>query len=156
MLSMVIGAARADVRVRPATPADIEAMHRIRLAVHENRLSDSLSVKPDDYRCRLAPDGISVVAESDGRLVGFGIADVATARIWALFVAPAWEGCGVGRRLHDALVDALFARGFTQLHLSTEPGTRAERFYRQAGWEPTGDTAGGEVGYRLTTGSRQQ
>ena len=150
MLPIVTGAAPADVRVRPATSADIEAMHRIRVAVHENRLRDPGSVQPEDYARQLAPPGLGVVAEYESGLLGFAIADVESSRIWALFVDPLFEGRGVGRRLHDALVDALFARGLTQLHLSTDPGTRAERFYRQAGWEPTADTAGGEVCYRLT------
>ena len=136
--------------IRPARFADVEAMHRIRLAVRENRLADPSSIGPEDYRCRLDTPGISMVAESDGGVVGFAVGDAESASIWALFVDPASEGRGIGRLLHDALVAALFARGLNELRLSTDPGTRAERFYRRAGWQPGGETKGSEVGYRLT------
>ena len=149
MLCTVIGAAGSDVRVRPATTGDVEAMHRIRLAVRENRLSDPDSVRPEDYGNRLAAGGIAMVAEVNGGIVGFAVGDIQSASIWALFVDPSAQRRGVGRVLHDALVDAMFATGLRQLHLSTDPGTRAEGFYQRAGWEPTGDTAGGEVCYRL-------
>jgi GNAT superfamily N-acetyltransferase len=136
--------------IRPARVADIEAMHRIRLAVRENRLAAPSRVGPEDYRCRLDPPAISLVAESDGGVVGFAVGDADSGSIWALFVDPAFEGRGTGRLLHDALVASLFARGLTELHLSTDPGTRAERFYRRAGWQPGGETKDSEVSYRLT------
>lgn len=138
------------VNVRAASPDDIPAMHRIRLAVQENRLGDPLRVRPEDYRSRLMPAGIGFVAESGGRTVGFAVADVELSTIWALFVDPGFERRGVGRRLHDALVSAMFAAGASELHLSTDPATRAERFYRAAGWAPAGETVGAEVCYRLT------
>ena len=140
---------RSAVRLRPATVADIGAMHRIRLAVHENRLVDPLSVQPEHYLTRLDPPGISLVAESDDTIRGFAVGDLESSSIWALFVDPSFEGRGAGRMLHDALVDALFASGATQLQLSTDAGTRAERLYRRAGWQPNGERAGGEVSFRL-------
>jgi ribosomal protein S18 acetylase RimI-like enzyme len=136
--------------IRPARVADIEAMHRIRLAVRENRLADPSRVGPEGYRCRLDPPGVSLVAESNGRVVGFAVGDAESASIWALFVDPPFEGHGTGRLLHDALVASLFAKGLTELHLSTDSGTRAERLYRRAGWQPGGETKDSEVSYRLT------
>ena len=138
------------VNVRAANPDDITAMHRIRVAVRENRLGDPLRVRPEDYRRRLRPTGIGFVAESGGRIVGFAVADSEHASIWALFVDPRFEGRGIGRRLHDTLVTAMFATGAAELRLSTDPDTRAERLYRAAGWAPTGGTVGGELCYRLT------
>ena len=38
------------MHLRRATVADIEAMHRIRMAVQENRLKDASRVRYDDYR----------------------------------------------------------------------------------------------------------
>jgi GNAT superfamily N-acetyltransferase len=145
-----MGEGRSVVEVRQASAADVPALHEIRLAVRENRLSDPLRVQPQDYQQRLSTDGIGFVAEADGRIVGFAIADEDRRSVWALFVDPMFEGQGAGRLLHAALVGAMFAGGAGELRLSTDPGTRAERFYRTAGWEPTGETSGREVGYRLT------
>jgi hypothetical protein len=36
-----------------------------------------------------------------------------------------------------------------RLWLTTEPGTRAQRFYTAAGWELMGTTTGGELRYEL-------
>ena len=126
------------------------AMHDIRLAVRENRLGDPLRVQLQDYQDRLSPEGIGFVAEADGRMVGFAIADLDRRTVWALFVDSVFEGQGAGRLLHDALVGAMFAGGAGELSLSTDAGTRAERFYRTAGWQPTGEASGREVAYRLT------
>lgn len=130
------------LRVRPAGEADVGAMHRIRLAVRENRLADPALVRPDDYRRLLGRDGRGWVAEVDGRMAGFAIADLGRRNVWALFVDPAMEGRGAGRRLHDAMMDWFFAQGVERVWLSTDRGTRAEAFYRAAGWQPAGDHHG--------------
>lgn len=137
------------VRVRVAAEDDIPAMHRIRLAVRENRLTDPALVQPDDYRFMLGPDGRGWVAEVDGRIAGFAVADLRRGNVWALFVAPEREGRGIGRRLHDGMMDWLFAAGAERVWLSTDPGTRAEAFYRAAGWVRAGDHRG-EARYELS------
>ena len=83
--------------------------------------------------------------------MGFAIGNAETGNIWALFVDPEHEGRGHGRALHDAMVEWLFARGLAHLWLGTEPGTRAERFYRAAGWRCTGKAANGEALYELSS-----
>jgi GNAT superfamily N-acetyltransferase len=72
-----------------------------------------------------------------------------TGNIWALFVDPAHEGRGYGRRLLEAMVSWLFARGLTKLYLSTAPNTRAARFYDAAGWQFRRILANGEALYEL-------
>ena len=71
----------------------------------------------------------------------------------ALFVDPAFEGRGIGRALHDAMVSWLFERGSEPLWLTTEPNTRAEQFYSTAGWRRAGIEANGELRFELTYGS---
>jgi len=131
--------------LRPATGDDIAAMHRIRLTVRENRLGDPSRVTPAHYRRYVEETGVSWVAELEGRLVGFGIADRSSRSLWALFVDPDFEGRGLGRALLQQLTDCLFESGFARINLSTEPGTRAERMYLAAGWIPVGTLATGEV-----------
>jgi GNAT superfamily N-acetyltransferase len=132
------------VRIRIATPADIPAMHRIRLSVRENVLRDAARVQPPDYAQRLSGAGRGWVALEDDAVVGFGIADAATRNVWALFVDPAFEGRGIGRTLHDELLGWLFDQGPEPVWLTTEPGTRAEQFYTVAGWQFVRVEPGGE------------
>ena len=93
--------------LRLATSADIESMHRLRLAVRENRLTDPARVQPEDYRRMLETQGRGWLYEVDGQVAGFGIADGARRNIWALFVAPGMERRGIGRSLLDAMVEWL-------------------------------------------------
>lgn len=135
--------------VRVAGTDDIQEMHRIRLAVRENRLADSELIQPKDYIPMLTSDGRGWVAELEGRMAGFAIIDRSRANIWALFVDPALEGRGAGRSLHDTMIDWIFGEGLERVWLGTEPGTRAERFYRSAGWRFIRHESG-EAKYELT------
>lgn len=134
--------------VRQALVDDIAAMHAVRLAVRENRLVHSRVVEAD-YVGAIAPPGRGWVVAARGETVGFAVANAATGNIWALFVHPAHEGRGYGRRLHDTMVEWLWSSGCDSLWLTTEPGTRAERFYRAAGWTYAGASERGEARFEL-------
>ena len=136
---------RPQATLRAAAEADIPALHRIRLSVRENRLSDPSRVTERDYVEHLATLGRGWVVEVDGAIVGFAIGRVTDGNIWALFVDPAHEGKGYGSMLHDAMVAGLREAGVSSPWLSTEPGTRAEAFYRRKGWVPHPPHPPGEV-----------
>ena len=137
--------------IREATSDDIHAMHRIRLSVRENRLRDTSWLTPAVYAACLRPTGAANtwVAELDGDVVGFATARIAERDIWALFVDPAHEGHGIGRALLDRATGWLFANGVDEVLLSTGPGTRADTFYRLAGWRRGETLENGDVRYRL-------
>ncbi len=130
--------------IRAAGMEDIARMHRIRMAVRENRLSDPERITEDSY-VPYVRDGSAWVAELDAKIAGFAALDVAGAGIWALFVDPAAQGCGIGKALHERMLQAAAALGLERLSLSTAPGTRAELFYAAAGWTSDGPTDSGEI-----------
>jgi GNAT superfamily N-acetyltransferase len=136
--------------LRPASAADFPEMHRVRMSVRENRLSNPALVQPGDYESILERNGRAWVAELGDRIVGFAVADIARSNVWALFVDPEAEGRGVGRRLHDTMIAWMFSTGATQVWLTTGPGTRSERFYRSAGWRHAGTEPNGEARYVMT------
>lgn len=140
-----------ELRIREATADDIESMHRIRMAVRENRLDDPSWLTPAVYRGCLADTGVANtwVCESDGVVAGFCVGRVPEHDIWALFVDPEREGRGIGRALIETAARWLFERGVATIALSTTPDTRADRFYRDAGWQRGELTAKGEIMYRL-------
>jgi len=131
--------------LRPALPADIPAMHALRLAVRENVLRDASKVPVADYERRLAEPDAGWLAEQGGAVVGFTVADLPSRSIWALFVMPGFEGRGIGRGLLQQVTRRLAAAGPGEIHLSTEAGTRAERFYAAAGWKRAGYLPTGEI-----------
>jgi GNAT superfamily N-acetyltransferase len=135
---------------REAQPADIPAMSAVRLAVTENVLSNPARITPADYADYTFQRGRGWVAEAEGRVVGFAVADLLGHNIWALFVHPDYAGRGIGKRLHERMLTWYFTQTAETVWLSTAPGTRAEEFYRRQGWQDTGRTGSGEVRFELT------
>ena len=139
----------SSVACRRATVADIPAMSRIRLAVTENALSNPARITEAMYRDYLDARGRGWVAEEDGEIIGFSYADRTDSSIWALFVDPAREGRGAGKRLLRLAVDWLFELGNPEVRLGTAAHTRADRFYAAQGWTREDMKDDIEVWYRL-------
>ena len=139
------------MNIRFATIADFNQMHQVRMAVHENPLSDPARVNYKDYVCMLEEHGRGWVCEQEGKVIGFAIADLKTGSIWALFVLPDYEGCGIGKILHNTMLNWCYENtSIKELWLNTDPNTRAEAFYLKAGWQPAGTEANGESRLVLT------
>lgn len=130
--------------VRRACRADVPALMRIRAAVRENILSDPGKVPAEAYHGFIERAAIWVWEEG-GRVLGFAAADPAVGSVWALFVEPAEEGRGIGRALLSAIMGDLRRAGWTRARLTTQPGSRAEHFYRRAGWQPAGVADDGDL-----------
>lgn len=131
-------------RVRRAGPADVPTLMRIRAAVLENVLDDPGKVPAEAYLGFIDRSAIWVWDEG-GRILGFAAADPADGTVWALFVDPGAEGRGIGRTLLAKTLGDLRAVGYTRAGLTTQPGSRAERFYRRGGWIACGTAPNGDL-----------
>lgn len=129
--------------LRQAARADVPGMQRVRHAVTENRLVSRV-ISDDEVIDAIERSGRGWVVEDEGEVVAFAIGNAVDGSIWALFVDPPHEARGYGRRLHDVMVAWLHSRGLARLWLTTDPGTRAQRFYERAGWVDRGLQANGE------------
>jgi GNAT superfamily N-acetyltransferase len=135
---------------RRATHADIARIREIRAAVRENRLSHPERVTAADVAAFI--DRAEMwVWEEGGEICGFSAGDPADGSIWALFIDPAHEHCGIGQALLVLACDTVRKGGHAAATLSTEPGSRAHRFYRLNGWTETGRNAKGEAIFRKPT-----
>ena len=123
------------------------ASTEIRFAVQENQSSDPSLVTDEDYVWFEEHPGIWVWDEG-GKILGFSAGDTRDGTIWALFVDPACERRGIGRALFETACDTLRRAGHRTATLTTDPGTRAERFYRAAGWKIVGASTRGELIFR--------
>ena len=137
-----------NISMRQAQRADIAGMHRVRMSVLENRLV-SMVLTDDDYVTAIESTGRGWVIEVQGVIVAFAVGNSQNGSIWALFVEPGHEGKGYGRRLHDVMVGWLWEQGLDRLWLTTDAGTRADRFYEAAGWQRVSSAAHGEVRFEL-------
>lgn len=138
---------------REALEDDIPQMHRVRNAVKENVLSDPSRITFEDYKKYLQEYGKGWICTKDDSIVGFAIVDLVKNNIWALFVDPLHESKGIGKVLHDNMLDWYFSNTGKTLWLSTSPGTRAENFYRKSGWICTGNYGENEIRFELTLAS---
>jgi len=134
---------------REARITDIKQIQVVRNAVKENSLSDPNLVPDADVEEYLFNRGRGWVCEINGVVVGFSIADLTDKNIWALFVHPGHEGKGIGKKLHDLMLDWYFNQTKETVWLGTAPGTRAEQFYRMQGWKEVGMHAKGEVKFEM-------
>lgn len=134
---------------REATIADITQMQIVRHAVKENRLSDPSLVPDKDVHDYIVNRGKGWVCEVDNIVVGFAIVSLTDNNVWALFVDPIHEKKGIGKKLHNEMLNWYFNNTSTTVWLSTATGTRAEIFYRNAGWRQTGITRSGEIKFEM-------
>ncbi len=136
--------------IRQAVSADIPQIQVVRNAVKENMLSNPALVTDEDCEAFINVRGRGWVCEIDGRIVGFSIVDMKDNNIWALFLDPAFEKQGIGRQLHDVMINWYFTQTHETVWLGTAPNTRAEQFYRRAGWKQIGTHGNGEVKFEMT------
>jgi GNAT superfamily N-acetyltransferase len=134
---------------REARTEDIAALSEVRLSVRENALSRPDVITRGMYETYLGEAGKGWLCEADGEVVGFSVASLRDASIWALFVKPTHEGRGIGRRLLQLATDWLFDMGVSRIVLSTSVGTRADSLYERWGWRRGEFKTGGEVCYSL-------
>ena len=130
--------------LRQALRTDVRGIQRVRQAVRENRLISRV-ISDEEVIDAIERSGRGWVVECDGNIVGFAIGNAENGNVWALFVDPEHEARGLGRRLHDGMIAWLWSRGLRRLWLTTEPGTRAQRFYEHAGWQGRGLSPSGEM-----------
>ncbi|MGZ5286443.1 MAG: GNAT family N-acetyltransferase [Flavisolibacter sp.] len=135
--------------IRDATLSDYPELHRIRMAVKENILSDPDRITRSDYETYLTHKGRGWLYTINSKIVGFVIIDLEDFNVWALFVDPLFEKKGIGRQLHDFMLEWYFKQYETTLWLGTAPGTRAESFYRKAGWLDQGLQDNGEIRFEM-------
>jgi len=135
---------------REATVQDIPQIQVVRNAVKENVLSNPALVSDKDCEEFMFERGKGWVCEIDNTIAGFSIADLKEHNIWALFVDPAFEKQGIGKKLHDLMIHWYFTQTQQTVWLGTAPNTRAEKFYSLCGWKNVGVVNKGEVKFEMS------
>ena len=139
-----------SLNFREAKPKDINQIQVIRNSVRENMLTAPGLVTDEHCLDYITNRGKGWVCEIDNRIIGFSIADLKERNVWALFVHPNHEKKGVGKQLQKIMLDWYFDQTSDAVWLSTDPGTRAETFYRKCGWTEIGTQGNGEIRFEMT------
>jgi putative acetyltransferase len=129
------------IALRPASPEDLPLLWELRMravghacAAHygEAVLAAWLASPAPVSLHHLVARGGGIVAEEDGRLLGYGVLNGASGEVDALFVESAQHGRGTGALLMRAVEDAARAAGCARLFLSAS--LNAVPFYQRAGF----------------------
>ena len=139
-----------EIKFREAKASDIAQIQVVRNSVTENVLGNPELVTDADCLDFLTKRGKGWVCEINGLIIGFSIADLKENNIWALFVHPSYDRQGIGRQLHDRMLDWYFNQTSISIWLGTSANTRAENFYRKAGWTEIGIHGDGEIKFEMT------
>jgi len=134
---------------REAILSDLETIMDVRFSVKENVLSNPDLVTIADCEDFIFRRGKGWVCVVDEKVVGFSIVDLVENNIWALFVRPEFAQKGIGKQLHNLMLDWYFTQTQETVWLGTDPGTRAETFYRKSGWQHVG-MYGNEYKFEMT------
>lgn len=150
----------AAVTIRPAMQADLTAIGKLGallVRTHHDfdpkRFVAATAGTEQGYGAFLGtqldkPNVIVLVAERDGDVIGYSYAGVEgndymslrgpAGVLYDIVVDPAHREQGVGRRLLDATMEALKARGAPRVLLSTaEQNAAAQRLFARAGFRRT-------------------
>ena len=134
---------------REAEIKDIPQIQIVRNAVKENQLSDPALVPDSDVEIYMNNRGNGWVCEIENRIAGFAIVDLVENNVWALFVHPDFEAQGIGKKLHQIMMDWYFVQTPEKIWLGTAPKSRAEKFYRLQGWTEVGIHGKGEIKFEM-------
>lgn len=135
---------------REAQLIDIPQISEVRLSVKENVLSNPALVTYNDYVEYLTVRGKGWLCESNGMVLGFSIVDLDGHNVWALFVKPDYAGKGIGKYLHNLMLDWYFKQTILPIWLGTGFNTRAEKFYRMQGWHEIGTHGTKEIKFEMS------
>ena len=135
---------------REAEIKDISQIQFVRNAVKENRLSDPALVPDKDVAEYMTNRGKGWVCEMDEKIVGFAIVDLIENNVWALFVQPDFEAKGIGKKLHQIMMDWYFLQTKEKIWLGTDPDSRAYRFYQMQGWKEIGTHGKMEIKFEMS------
>ena len=136
--------------LREAKIEDIKQIQTVRNSVRENNLSNPNLVTDQDCEKFITVRGKAWVCEISSQIVGFAIVDLKENNIWALFIDPKFEKKGIGQLLHKTMMDCYFTKTKEKVWLGTAFNTRAEQFYRKAGWKEVGMHGTKEIKFEMT------
>ncbi len=134
---------------REAEIDDIGQIQFVRNAVKENRLSDPALVPDKDVEEYMTNRGKGWVCELDKKIIGFAIVDLIENNVWALFVHPDFEAMGIGKKLHQMMMEWYFVHTKEKIWLGTDPNSRAYEFYKLQGWKEVGVHGKGEIKFEM-------
>lgn len=144
-----------DLTVRPAAPADLDAIvdvfRRCWTISYAELLPPSVQEEMTPEKARelwasaVLPsfERTTLIAEADGKVIGMARigtdpSDATKGHLFSLYIDPAASGKGAGRRLLTSAMDEVRGRGFSLMTLWVfKANSLAQGLYNSCGFNPT-------------------
>ncbi|MCU4674669.1 GNAT family N-acetyltransferase [Catenovulum sp. 2E275] len=133
--------------IREAQLSDIPDFIRIRQQPSDNPLNPSKPIPLLCYQQYLTKYGKGWVYTDNNGICGYVIGSKKESTIWALFIAPEYQGKGIGKALLKTATNWLNENGIQKIYLSTAVNSKAEHFYQHLGWHRGIPLETGQVTY---------
>jgi iron(III)-enterobactin esterase len=92
-------------------------------------------VNPDSIRARLQSGHSGWVAWANRSLIGFSMANRTNGEVWAMAIAPEWEGKDIDRELMRQTEAWLFSHGWAEIWAAMPPEENAPGFCNGPAWQ---------------------
>ena len=136
--------------IRSARESDIPKILEVQYSESEYRYVNPPVFTEELCRSYILHEGKGWVCYDGDDLVGFGIIDLASHKLWALYISLEADKEGHGEALHNLLLEWFFATKSEAITLIIEDKTRAASFYRSQGWLNIGPSDSSTVILELT------
>ncbi|MGV9450087.1 GNAT family N-acetyltransferase [Streptomyces sp. NPDC003635] len=142
-------------RLETLTPKNVEDAIAIRIRPDQEHAVEPVAHSLAEAYVRPTVAWPRLILDAD-RTVGFvmafldidwkGDGSVVRSGLWRLNIAAPEQGRGYGRFAVDAVADEIRRRGGSEMYVTWHPGpTGPEGFYLGLGFEPNGETSGGQT-----------
>lgn len=122
------------------TEQHLKYIYEIRFSVLENRLhGHQIQYLQREQALEDINQGGGWICKVDNEYAGYGFGIfIPDPLIGGLFVKPEFQNKGIGSQLLSFVTQWFFEQNTTDISLTTDAGSKAEHFYRQRGWLPSG------------------
>ncbi|CCP03876.1 acetyltransferase, GNAT family [Erwinia amylovora Ea644] len=122
------------------TERNLKDIYEIRFSVHENQLHDhQIGYMQREQVLEDINQGGGWICQAGDEYAGYALGIfVPEPLIGGLFVKPEYHNKGIGTQLLLRVTQWFFDQETTEISLTTDPGSKAEYFYQQRGWQPSG------------------
>ncbi len=135
---------------REIGPDDLRSIFEVRVATwHHDRGREELAtlgITPGSVSKMLESSHRGWLCEVKSRVVGFAMGNKDNGEMWVIAVLKEFENRGIGKHLLALVEQWLFAEGWQEIWLTTDPdeSMRAVGFYRHLGWTDWKMETGGD------------
>lgn len=129
-----------DITFHKLSEQHLKEIYEIRFSVHENAVnSHQIQYLQREQALEDINQGGGWICKSGKEYAGYGFGIfIPEPLIGGLFVKPEFHNQGIGSHLLALVTQWFIQHGVSEISLTTDKGSQAEKFYQKRGWKYSG------------------